>query len=270
MNYENLSAMNLPDEDWRDIQGYEGSYQVSNMGRIRSLDRTVIKSNGLRQDFCGKIMKQEVGRNGYLFIKFRKNGVKSCFTPHRLVAVHFIENPKSKPEVNHKDGNKWNNTAENLEWNTRGENMQHSYNIGLSHSGEKHWKSKLRKKDIPKIREMYLSGIGQSEISRVFSVSRRTIANVINGKIWVDGWKQWAVDNKDVLESLSLETLKGEQNPKSKLSELDVSEIHKLRLSGMKYHQIANIFSVEKSTIGKIIRRERWQHLPNKKILKTA
>jgi hypothetical protein len=107
-------------EEWRDIPGYEGLYQVSNMGRIKSL----------RKEY-EHIMKLQVIRNGYLSVPFTINRTSRLLKVHRLVAMAFIPNPDNKPEINHKDGNKQNNIAENLEWSTRKENIKHGYKKGL-------------------------------------------------------------------------------------------------------------------------------------------
>ena len=100
-------------EEWRDIKGYESLYQVSNLGRIKSL-----KNN--RDNYREKILKVvQRGKHGYLGIGLHKNGKSKSFYIHRLVAEAFIPNPNNYKEVNHKDENKQNNRVENLEWCTR-------------------------------------------------------------------------------------------------------------------------------------------------------
>ena len=98
-------------EEWRDIEGYEGLYQVSNLGRVKSLRD---KNNKKRE----LILKPKTMRNGYLKVDLCKNGKQKTFTVHRLVATVFISNPKNFPVVNHKDENKLNNNISNLEWCT--------------------------------------------------------------------------------------------------------------------------------------------------------
>lgn len=98
-------------EEWRDIEGYEGLYQVSNLGRVKSLRD---KNNKERE----LILKPKIMRNGYLKVDLCKNGKQKTFTVHRLVATVFISNPKNFPVVNHKDENKLNNNVSNLEWCT--------------------------------------------------------------------------------------------------------------------------------------------------------
>lgn len=107
-------------EEWRPIKGYEGLYEVSNMGRVKSLHRS--KS---------VIMKQSMNPHGYMFLGLMKDGTRSNKLVHRLVATAFIRNPNNYKAVNHKDGNKKNNTVDNLEWCTSRYNTRHAYHNGL-------------------------------------------------------------------------------------------------------------------------------------------
>ena len=120
-------------EVWKDIQGYEGYYQVSNLGRVRSLDRNVQHNTkhgnvALRK---GKILKCKKDLDGYSIINLSKQNNRTNKKVCRLVAQAFIPNFQNKPQVNHKDGNKSNDNVENLEWVTAKENMQHALKTGL-------------------------------------------------------------------------------------------------------------------------------------------
>ena len=105
------------EEQWKDIKGYEGRYQVSNLGRVR----TCI-SQFAEQEFLSISPTHD---KRYLRTFLYKNGKRNFFSVHRLVAQAFIPNPDNKPQVNHIDGNRWNNTASNLEWATPLENTRH-------------------------------------------------------------------------------------------------------------------------------------------------
>ena len=106
-------------EIWRDIKNYEGIYEVSNLGRIKSISRNgTIKENRILKP--NKVM-------GYSQVGLQKYGTRKHKKIHRLVAEAFIPNPENKKEVNHKDGNKANNCVDNLEWVTTSENQLHSY-----------------------------------------------------------------------------------------------------------------------------------------------
>ena len=110
-------------EIWKDIKGYEGLYQVSNLGRVKSFDRWVKGSyNGL-QFKKGKILKPSIGHFYFQVSLVNINGEKNSYTIHRLVAESFLPNPENKTEIDHIDTNPLNNNVENLKWCTHKENM---------------------------------------------------------------------------------------------------------------------------------------------------
>jgi hypothetical protein len=113
------------EEIWRDIIGYEGLYQVSNMGRVKSLERDVASKNGSKRTVREQILKSNTNQDGYLQVSLYYSGKMKTFKIHRLVCEAFHENPKNKPCVNHIDENKTNNAASNLEWCTYEENNNH-------------------------------------------------------------------------------------------------------------------------------------------------
>lgn len=108
------------EEEWRPIKGYEGLYEVSNMGRVKSLHAN--------EEI---VLKQAEYRNGYMGVSLSKDGTVNMKLVHRLVAIAFIKNPNNYEFVNHKDGDKKNNTVGNLEWCTRSYNTKHAYDHKL-------------------------------------------------------------------------------------------------------------------------------------------
>ena len=102
-------------EEWRDVKGYEGIYQVSNEGRVKALERYVDNFWGTKQYVRERILKSYPTK-GYLTLSLSKNGVPKKFYVHRLVAEAFITNPNNYPQINHRDENTQNNKVENLEW----------------------------------------------------------------------------------------------------------------------------------------------------------
>ena len=103
-------------EEWKDIEGYEGLYQVSSFGRIKSFDKTVICKNGRTFFMKGRIIRTRPNNRGYIMVGLHKNKKFKLCLVHRLVAKAFIPNPDNLPQVNHKNENKNFNHASNLEW----------------------------------------------------------------------------------------------------------------------------------------------------------
>lgn len=117
-------------EKWMAIPGYEGLYEVSDKGNFRSLDRVVTKRNGTRVRYKGREVALDYGkRNGYPVVHLCKNGKAATLNAHRIVAECFLGRVDGKPYVNHKDGNKKNCAASNLEWVTASENAIHAYKV---------------------------------------------------------------------------------------------------------------------------------------------
>ena len=111
---------------WKDIKGFEGYYQVSDDGRVRSVDRVVYQTNGHPLSYKGHIMKQTLAPNGYYVVNLRNGTKPHALTVHRLVAEAFIPNINCLPTINHIDGDKKNNHVSNLEWVSYGDNNVHA------------------------------------------------------------------------------------------------------------------------------------------------
>ena len=119
-------------EQWREVVGYNGKYLVSNKGRVKNAK-------------SGRILKERITHRGYVKVHlFRVNDDRNVFL-HRIVAQAFIPNPQGKPQVNHIDGNKLNNNADNLEWCTNEENVRHSWENGLREGNIRWYESKKKK-----------------------------------------------------------------------------------------------------------------------------
>lgn len=141
--WQNLSLQDLPNEVWKNVEGYEKYYMVSNLGRVKSKDRYVI-NNKTPQFKPSKILRQRVDWIGYLDIMFCVNKSTKRFKVHRLVASSFVNNKDNKPQVNHLNENKKDNRVENLQWCTSKENLE--YNNLRKRASKKRINGKLSKK----------------------------------------------------------------------------------------------------------------------------
>ena len=133
-----METLNYLGEEWRDIKGYENYYQISNYGRVRSLERTITCKNGINKKYCARILKPSVDRVGYLFKCI--NG--KCYKIHRLVAFAFPEicgEYFEGAEVNHKNAIKTDNRAENLEWITHKQNCNYGTHNNRMAESHKKW-----------------------------------------------------------------------------------------------------------------------------------
>jgi hypothetical protein len=174
--------------EWKPVVEYEGLYEVSNFGEIRSLDRFIKKSPSGRMAFVhGKIIKQFACNERYLKVSLSKNGNAKTHRVARVVASVFLDNKDSKGQVNHKDGNRFNNKADNLEWATQEENMRHAVKAGLHppQIGEDHGCAILNEDDVRKIRTLVQKGIGYRPLGAMFGVDHSTIYRIVHRKTWV-------------------------------------------------------------------------------------
>jgi hypothetical protein len=161
-------------EVWKDINGYEGLYQVSNLGKVKSA-------------FTNSVLNGSKTKKGYLAIALYKNKIRKTFAAHRLVAQTFIENPNNKSEVNHKDGNKLNNAAYNLEWCTGSENVRHAFKIGLrvKQFGTSNNNVKLTEEKVFEIKKRYHNeNTTMRIIANEYGVDYALIQRIISGKAW--------------------------------------------------------------------------------------
>ena len=130
-------------EEWRPIAGFEGLYEVSNLGRVRSLDRVIekIRIDGIpyKRTVNGQIIKSQKAKNGYIIAPLIKDRVRHSVLLHRALASAFIPNPSNLQCINHKDENKSNNSLDNLEW------CDHKYNSNYGNGKYKKWDKRRRR-----------------------------------------------------------------------------------------------------------------------------
>ena len=157
------------EEIWRDIKNYEGLYQVSNLGRVKSLSRYIRHWRGGLLFREGRIMTPRVNKYGYLQLSLNKNGKYKTFTVHQLVAKAFVPNPNKFPAVNHIDENKTNNIVDNLEWCEN----KYNCNYGTRNKRIKYYQKNDTKKSKP-ILQYSLTGEFIKEYPSIHEANRQT------------------------------------------------------------------------------------------------
>lgn len=212
------------EEIWKDIDGYEGYYQVSNFGEVRSVDRQIIRGNGI-WNLNGKCLKQDLNRDGYSLVTLCKNAKCKGFSVHRLVAIAFIGN--SHLDVNHKDGDKNNNHVNNLEYSTKKDNLNHAVQTGLIKSN-----ALIHEREI--IGD-YQSGMGIRDLKTKYKTHYDSIKRVLNKN------------------GIEIET-SGDRFTKYKFDE---SEMLHLYESGLRYSEIGRRIGVK----GDVIRSRMKKYL---------
>ena len=166
-------------EIWKEVEGYNGVYFISNIGNVKSVDHYCENRTGSGKQ-TGRTLKQQITRKGYSQVSLSNSGKRFKTGAHRLVALTFIPNTENKPQVNHINGIKTDNRVENLEWCTNKENQIHAVKNGLTkcNKSEKHHNSKLTNIEVFEIRERIKKGETQSKIAKEFSISSAAICQI--------------------------------------------------------------------------------------------
>lgn len=176
---------------WKPIKDYEGYYEVSDTGSVRSLDRIVPDSKTGTKRIKGRIMKQSESKDksrkgkGYYVVNLRKFHTSYVTQVHKLVAEAFLPNELNLPTVNHKDGDKHNNNVDNLEWATYSDNNLHAINSGLRHP---RGNAVVQKNLSGKVVSVYKSA---SEASRETGIGRAMISHCLNHRVSTAGGYLW-------------------------------------------------------------------------------
>ena len=171
-----LSNNNETIERWLPVVGWEGMYEVSDIGRIRGVERTVPSGRGWNVTRRPKIRGLEVTAKGYLRVHLTRRGVAQKMAVHRAVAMAFVQNKTKAPQVNHLDGDKSNNMASNLEWCTASANTLHAHRV-LGHKV----KRKLNESSVAIIRTC---GGRNIDVAAAFGVSPSLIGNIRHNRAW--------------------------------------------------------------------------------------
>ena len=239
------------EEIWKKVIGYEESYEVSNLGNVRSFDRYIkCKKNNEYFLFAkGYPIKQKISFYRYLCVSFKKNQKHAIKVVHKLVAEAFIPNLKNKPQVNHIDGDKLNNCVDNLEWVTASENCIHATKI-------------LRKKGMilttEQVRDIKFNVVYDSmfnkDIASKFKVHPNTISSIRNGHKW-----KHVTQNPE--DSIYFEEII--KKPARKLISIkDKETILRLKIEGFTNKKIGEIVGFSRSGISKFLSSSSQTTIP--------
>ena len=189
-------------EEWRPVVGYEGLYEVSNMGRVKSLERTVWDNRGYYKTVHERILKPNKDSNGYLQVPLCKDGKRKNCLVHQLVVTAFCENPMGYTEVNHIDEDKTNNCAKNLEYCSRSYNL--TYNGRAKKVGKK--SAEKRRNDpkmskpvigIDRVTGLILEFPSMQEATRQLRINQGNLCSCLKGKLKSCGGFQWYYSDVD-------------------------------------------------------------------------
>lgn len=164
----------------RPIAGWENYYEVSDMGEVFSLPRTVVRKDGTKQSWQGRKMTTFINSAGYVGVHLSRPGKRMSAKVHRLVAIAFIPNPNNLPEVNHKDGKRDNPSVENLEWVTQSENRLHAARVLGTVRPPRN--NKMSFEIAEEIRSRYVPKIfGCRRIAALYKINKKTVMGIVHG-----------------------------------------------------------------------------------------
>jgi DNA-binding XRE family transcriptional regulator len=255
--HESEDSQMMKPEKWKPIVGFEGFYEVSDRGRVRSLDRICLHGRwGGTRLWKGKMLALTPGKQtGYVNVCLSGGGKTRSTSAHVLVAEAFIPNPSALPVVNHKTPGKKaksDNRVGNLEWSTTSDNQLLSYKHGTSlpTRGELQGGSKLTVGQVTKIRSLYAAKTyTQYELAEMFGVNQATISEIIHGKNWKHIATKAAPDQRMVITASDAHKIRS---------------MYKGRGRGPTQDAIGSLFGITGRNVGCITRGETWQQVPPK------
>lgn len=169
-------------EEWRDVPGYEGFYQVSSFGAVRSLDRVVFGAK--KQTVKGRLLSERDNGNGYKFVTLWSGGRQENMYVHRLVLLAFSGPSEKGLSACHNDGDRSNNRLSNLRWDTTIANHADKKIHGTLRQGGRCYQAKLSDIDIQSIRRMLSAGFEQKEVAKLFGISQPSVSDIKHGRTW--------------------------------------------------------------------------------------
>ena len=185
-------------EQWKDVSGYEGLYQVSNLGNVKALEREVLGKDGKIYHYKERILKSFYNDTGYLHVALHKNGKRKTCKVHRLVAQAFIPNPNNLPIINHRDENKSNNLYTNLEW------CDHKYNTNYGTRTER-WREHNKDKHERQQKKVLNVTTGEifnslKEVEEKLEIPHSNVSKCCHGERKTAGGYEWQFVSLDKLK----------------------------------------------------------------------
>lgn len=232
-------------EEWRRIDGWP--YDVSSAGRVRrSLDSPI---------GAGRLVRPV---REYVRVGLTKPGKRGIYCVHLLVAGAFLPSRPKNQKANHKDGDKGNCRADNLEWLTRNANQIHAYKMGLAGSGENHGRAKLTDEQVREIRASYQGAWGeQSRIAERYGVSQGLITKIVRGEVWTHLDPDYVPKGCSDVRSPKA----GEKHGRAKLSSRNVRAIRRQHEKGVSISRLAKRYIVGEPVIRDIVYGKTWQQV---------
>jgi DNA invertase Pin-like site-specific DNA recombinase len=245
-------------EQWLPIVGYEVFYEVSNLGRIRSVGT----GQGRR---TGKILRQWRSGHGYMLVDLQIDSKRKSRLVHCLVAESFIGPKPEKNDVDHIDGDRTNNMLLNLRYLTRSGNIiarnERLREFGLRVTGDQYGENnpnmKLTEKQVQDIRALGAQGVMHEKIAGIFGVRRETVGKILRNERWQTELQAEVMRQYDIRNGYR-KWRTGESNPNNKLSEEQIREIRKLAAEGMVQRRIAEKFGIGPMQVSRIVNGKRW------------
>jgi transposase len=242
-------------EQWKAIPGYEGLYEASSLGRVRSL-AVRVKINGRWRSYKGNVLRpgtRRSGRQHYLQVSLSKNGEIKSWGVHQLVLFTFVSPYPSGMECCHNDGDGVNNRLENLRYDTPKGNWADRRRHGTDNSGSKHPCSKFTEDEVVAIRDEYArGGVTSRQLAERYKVNPKGIYNILSRRTW----KQ--AGGADCSERLKRQATK----PNAKLTKEQVLKIRRLHEDdGWDREDLIEKFNVSRSTVNKVLSRRTWSDI---------
>lgn len=245
-------------EIWKDIEGYENSYQISSFGRIKSLNK-IINNNFYKE----KILNPSCTNNGYVEIGLYKNKKAKTTTIHRLVAKAFIPNPNNLSQVHHKNHIRSDNHIENLEWVDQLQNTRYAQQAGKMLKGERSPLAILTQEQVNKIRAEFIkNNLNYGQMARKYMVSEGCIKHILLNRTWYDESYEIIMNSKEFKQK-QIPDRRGTKNSRAILTVEDVIKIRDLYDNqkwsvikiGILYPHVSN------DAIRSVVKRKNWRHI---------